>query len=71
MKKRIKGLNRKVFYKELKQTLKKEYAKDLKYNFEAYVNDYEEISDINGRYGWYELKANETERGYTQEVRTN
>ena len=69
--KRIKGLNRRIFYRELKQTLKKEDAKYLKYNFEAYVNDYEEKSTTTGYYGWYELKAKETEKGYTQEIRTN
>lgn len=71
MKQRIKGLNRKVFYKELKTTLKKEYAKSLKYNLEAYVNDYEEKSRATGYFGWYELKSNETAKGYTQEIRTN
>lgn len=68
---RIKGLNRRVFYRELKRVLNDEASKSLKDNFEAYVNDYEYHSDINGCYGWYELKASETKKGFAQEVRTN
>ena len=67
---RIKGLNRRVFYSNLKRVLKPEYAKDLKWFFEDWVNDYQDYIDVTSNYGWYEIKAFEHIKGYTEQIRT-
>ena len=50
---------------------KPEYAKDLKWSFEEWVNDYQYYIDVTGNYGWYEIKASEHIKGYTEQIRTN
>lgn len=70
-KQRIKGLNRKVFYRNLKRVLKSEYAKDLKWSFEEWVNDYVEDSEENGSFGYFEVKATYHIKNYTEQIKTN
>ena len=71
-KQRIRGLNRRAFKRNLKKALKEPYASDIDnyYCFEEWVNDYKERCDINGSFGFYELKANETKSGHVEEIST-
>ena len=68
---RIKGLNRREFKKNLKQVLKPEYAQELPLTFEDWVTDYERQAAASGVFGWYEVKAAEHRRGHSQQIKTN
>lgn len=68
---RVRGLNRKIFYRNLRKKLKPEYAESLKYFFEARVDDYEQKVWASGRSGWYEIQAHEHKQGRSEEIRTN
>lgn len=70
-KQRVKGLNRKVFYSNLKRVLKPKYAKDLKWSFEEWVNDYVADSEANGSFGYFEVKATHHIKNYTEQINTN
>lgn len=69
---RIKGLNRRIFKRNLRQVLKKEYADLLKYpsTIEEWVDDYEIRYFTNGSYGEYEVNQFLTKTGYTELIRT-
>lgn len=71
MLKKIKGLNRRIFKRNLSRALKLEYKKQLSYTFENWVQDYDRKRGATGRGGWYELAAHETASGHAEEIRTN
>lgn len=71
MKRKIKGLNREQFKRNLSRVLKDEYKKILAFTFDEWVADYEQQQRETGRAGWYELKPHETASGKAEEIRTN
>lgn len=70
-KERVPGLNRRVFYSNLKRVLKDYWARDLKYTFEDWVEDYKNSYYTTGTSGWFEVNSSFHKKNYSQEIRTN
>lgn len=72
-KKRIQGLNRRIFKLNLKKVLKN----DLKWSIEGsalenWVEDYRQrLAEGCTFVGWYEVKRNEHKNGRAEQIRTN
>ena len=70
---RIKGLNRRIFKRNLKEVLKPEFAKLLDYDdvFEEWVESYFQCVCANCRFGWFEVEGILTVSGHAEDIRTN
>ena len=68
---RVPGLNRRVFYSNLYNALKYEYAKQLPYTFDAWCAEYEAFFCSTGCTGFFELSARHSKTGCTVDVYTN
>ena len=71
MKRRIKGLNRRVFRRNLSEKLKPQSKKNLNWNFEIWVDEYETSMGETGIVGWFEISKLYTKSGNPEVVRTN
>lgn len=71
-KERIKGLNRRVFRRNLKAILHPSIKKTVEgAGLENWIDDYLEHCYASGCWGFYEVASNEHKNGYAQEIKTN
>lgn len=72
MKNKIKGLNRRIFKRNLKKVLNGNLLKYLDYNFEMFVQDYKtRLEEGTTRCGYFEVSATEHKEKRAEEIRTN
>lgn len=71
MKRRIRGLNRRVFRRNLSGKLKPQAKRNLSWNFEIWVEEYEDYIGETGSVGWFEVPKFYTKSGNPELIRTN